>query len=147
MIISFLVVKKYNMERKFLILPGCDDRNRGDQALIWETVSLAKKAGYIGQYRMLSDEKGCIQSRERGIDNVSYILQHPSKKFKKSDNTKYTFSLKIKWGIASIIDLITKEPLLYKGLSKIITQLYSDDIKNSLQEFENTEVCFVKGGG
>lgn len=135
------------MDRKFLILPGCDDRNRGDQALIWETVSLAKAAGYEGQYRMLADADGCVQSRKIGIENVPHILQHPSQKFKKIDNVKYTLGLKIKWGLASIIDLITKEPLLHSGLRRILRKLYSETVQNSLREFEDAEACFVKGGG
>ena len=44
-------------EQKCLILPGCDDSNCGDQALIWETVELARAAGYIGDYYMLASKK------------------------------------------------------------------------------------------
>ena len=40
-------------EKVYLVLPGCDDTNRGDQALIWETVSLAKEAGFDGRYLCL----------------------------------------------------------------------------------------------
>ena len=135
------------MERTFLILPGCDDRNRGDQALIWETVDLAKAAGYNGKYRMLTDKDGCKQSKKIGIENVSHILQHPSKKFKNADNIKYTLGLKIKWGIVAFFDLITKEPLLHSNLRRILRKLYSEDVQNSLREFERAEACFVKGGG
>ena len=35
-------------EKIYLILPGCDDTNRGDQALIWQTVAIARAAGYDG---------------------------------------------------------------------------------------------------
>lgn len=135
------------MGRSFLILPGCNDCNRGDQALIWETVALAKSAGYEGQYRMLSDEEGSNQSREVGIGNVPYILQHPAAKFKKRDNIKYAIEIKIKWGFAAIIDLITKEPLVHRGSRHILRNLYCDGVQYSLREFEKSEACFVKGGG
>lgn len=135
------------MNRKFLVLPGCDDRNRGDQALIWETVFLAKKAGYEGQYRMLADDDGCVQSRKIGIENVLHILQHPSKKFEVVNNVKYTLGLKLKWGLSSIIDAITKEPLVHTSLRRIFSRFYSESVQESLREFEETEACFVKGGG
>lgn len=135
------------MERSFLILPGCDDRNRGDQALVWETVSLTKAAGYEGKYRMVAEKDGSAQTRMIGIENVPHILQHPSQKFKKVDNVKYTVGLKIKWGLASILELVTKEPLVHSGLRKMLKKLYSESVQDSLRRFEEAEVCFVKGGG
>ena len=65
-------------EKRFLILPGCDNSNRGDQALIWETVELARTAGHIGKYYMLADKNNSIQSQKKDIDNVEPILPHPS---------------------------------------------------------------------
>lgn len=130
-----------------MILPGCDDRNRGDQALIWETVDLAQKAGYSGKFLMLADKKESMQSRKIGIGNVRPILEHPSKKFKNLDNTQYTLGLKIRWGIASIWDLITKEPLTHRCMRSLFKNLYRKSVKDSLKEFEETGACFVKGGG
>ena len=73
-------------KRTFLILPGCDDTNRGDQALIWETVSLAKDAGFQGEYFMIADKEKSRQSVAEGIGNIDYILKHPSTHFKKKNN-------------------------------------------------------------
>ena len=30
------------MDKKYIIIPGCSDLNRGDQALVWETKRLAE---------------------------------------------------------------------------------------------------------
>lgn len=135
------------MENKFLILPGCDDRNRGDQALIWETVDLAQDAGYIGEYLMLAHQNESMQSQKVGIGNVYPILEHPSTKFKKIDNGKYTWKLKLKWGMVAIWDIIIREPLVHACTRKILKRLYGTNTQKSLKEFEDSSACFVKGGG
>lgn len=132
---------------KYLILPGCDDTNRGDQALIWETVELAKEAGYNGEFYMLADADKAIQSEQRNINHIEYILPHPSTHFKSSDNINYTVALKIKWALAAVWDLISRVPLLYPKLRKLMFPLYSESVKESLRIFEMSAVSFVKGGG
>lgn len=135
------------MNKTYLILPGCDDQNRGDQALIWETVEIAKEAGYIGEYYMLSQKGKGQQSYERGIFNVDYILKHPSRTTKQTNNINYTKLLKIKWGMVAIIDFITKEPLVHPVLRRILYRFYNQEVQESLRKFEETDTCFVKGGG
>ena len=41
---------------KYLVIPPCSDFNRGDQALVWETVRFAKDAGYNGDFYFFIDE-------------------------------------------------------------------------------------------
>ena len=90
-----------------LIIPGCDDNNRGDQALIWESVRLSKEAGLKGQYYMLSDNKSAKQSKEEGINIISAILPHPSTHFIKiHDNRRYSIVIKLLWGFAAVTDFI-----------------------------------------
>ena len=64
--------------KKYLILPGCDDTNRGDQALIWETLDIMKDAGFLGDYYMLATDECSKQSKRVGLNNMQYILRHPS---------------------------------------------------------------------
>lgn len=136
------------MEKIYLILPGCDDRNRGDQALIWETVDIAKKAGYIGQYYMLADDDKGHQSKRFGIKNCNLVLEHPSKSIKKhNSNVKYSVMLKLRWGINGIFDIITRELLVHNWGRKIFKNLYNDEVRKSIKIFENADSCFVKGGG
>ncbi|MGN1317341.1 MAG: polysaccharide pyruvyl transferase family protein [Acutalibacteraceae bacterium] len=135
------------MEKRFLILPGCDDKNRGDQALIWETVEIAEKAGYNGQFYMLADENNSSQSKAVGIKNFFPILKHPSRKNSGKDNVKYSMLLTLRWGITSLSDMLCCEPLVHKGFRKIIKKFLKDDYKQSIDLFEQAEACFVKGGG
>jgi len=134
-------------EKNFLILPGCDDSNRGDQALIWETVELARTAGHIGKYYMLADKNNSIQSQKKDIDNVKPILPHPSEHFNDNANTQYSLLLKLKWAIVAIIDLLVAEPLVHPKLRNIFLPFYSSKIKNQLAFFQNASAAFVKGGG
>lgn len=131
----------------YLILPGCDDTNRGDQALIWETAEIAKAAGYDGEYYMLSDEEHSRQSAEKGIKNIAYILEHPSTHFRDKKNVKYTKILKIKWSLKAICDFLRLEPLVHPFLRKYISKLYNKKTKKTLELFEHAESAFVKGGG
>ena len=134
-------------EEKYLILPGCDDSNRGDQALIWETIELARTAGYTGDYYMLASKENCTQSIKKEIKNVEPILLHPSEHFRSSVNTQYSFTLKIKWAIAAIIDFILAEPLVHPNVRKILLPFYPKKIKERIAVFQNIKVAFVKGGG
>lgn len=135
------------MEKRFLILPGCDDKNRGDQALIWETVEIAEKAGYEGQFYMLAGEDNSSQSKAVGIENFFPILKHPSRKNSGKDNVKYSMLLTLRWGITSVWDMLCCEPLVHKGFRKIIKRFLKNDVKKSIELFEQAEACFVKGGG
>lgn len=134
-------------EDVYLIIPGCDDTNRGDQALIWETIDIAKEAGYIGNFCILADHDKIIQSRQKGIRNVEYVLKHPSTYFKNTKNVRYTPFLKIKWAAVSIVDFLRMELLIYPALRKILSKFYSKQVQESLNTFSKAKAAFVKGGG
>lgn len=132
---------------EYLVLPGCDDTNRGDQALIWETVNLAKEAGFDGKYYMLASEEFSKQSEKKGISHICHILKHPSEHFNSDDNMYYTKMLKLKWGAVALFDFITTYPLLKPVLRKILLPLYNNEIKNSIKHYSSASASFVKGGG
>lgn len=132
---------------EYLILPECDDTNRGDQALIWETVSLAESAGFVGKYYMLASAKACDQSEKIGIGHIQPILVHPSCHFKQNNNLHYTKRLKLKWGLAALKDVLVAIPLLSPSLRKLIMPFYSNDVKETLNHYAKASVSFVKGGG
>lgn len=140
-------MKKTLKQKTYLILPGCDDTNRGDQALIWVTADLARKAGFEGNYYMLSNRDRCIQSVQEGIGHVDYILRHPSAKFRGSSNIRYTFFLKLRWAFAGIWDMVTREPLVHPFLRKLLLPLYGEKTRRAIDMFSNADKCFVKGGG
>lgn len=131
-----------------IIIPGCDDTNRGDQALIWETSRLARDAGLCGDYYMISTEENSLQSKKEGIDKLSYILPHPSIHLKKiNDNRQYTLKLKILWGIMALIDLAIALPIENKIFRSFFTRFLSDEMKETLKVFDNADFAIVKGGG
>lgn len=133
---------------KILVIPGCDDTNRGDQALIWESVRVAKDAGILGDYYMVSTDEASLQSKQEGIFSIPYILPHPSTHFKKlNDNRQYTLKLRILWGMRALGDLCVAAPLKNKYFRKILKLFLSSDRKKSLSIFEEAEVAIVKGGG
>ncbi len=133
---------------KIVIIPGCDDTNRGDQALVWETVRLAKDAGLCGNYYMIATKDNSLQSQKEGIKRISYILPHPSIHLKKiSDNRQYTIKLKMLWGIRSLIDLSIALPLENKILRNLLVPFLSKNMKETIKEFTEADIAIVKGGG
>ena len=134
-------------EKSYLILPGCDDTNRGDQALIWVTVDLAKEAGYRGVYKILANDGQYAQSAKEGIGHIDYVLNHPSTHFSGKSNVRYTPILKLKWALAAVWDLMTREPLVHPFLRRIFLPLYGEKVRRAMAEFRDAEACFVKGGG
>ena len=69
---------------RYIIIPGCSDLNRGDQALGWETKRIAEDAGYMGHYSILAEDgEPIIQSQNEGYEILTPVLGHPSRGFKK----------------------------------------------------------------
>lgn len=134
-------------DKIFLILPGCDDTNRGDQALIWQTVRLAEAAGYQGSYYMLSEPEQCRQSVAEGLGQMDYVLRHPSARYAKSDNIRYGLGLKLKWALAAGLDLLSREPLVHKWSRRLLLPFCGKKTKATLERFRQAEAAFVKGGG
>ena len=136
------------MNKTFLIIPGNDDTNRGDQALVWATRDLIKKAfGNTVKVKMVCDKNKSFQSIESGIDVLSPILEHPSRVFRDKNNLKYSILLKFKWGIVGLFDLLLYFPLLIPGF-RAITQLFlSKQKKETLNQIKSCDSIFVKGGG
>lgn len=135
------------MDKKFLIIPANTDLNRGDQALVWETVNILKDSGNIGKYYMLKGEESIKQSEEQGLIGIKPILAHPSRLFKDKENSKYNLLLKIKWGVVALLDFIASIFYLNKFTRKIMKIFISKEKKDTIQQFEECESLYVKGGG
>jgi len=133
--------------KKYIILPFSSDLNRGDQALVWNTIKFAKEAGHNGDYFVLSSSgESLSQSEGLGIKTLHSILQHPGRKSKLS-NKDYKFFLKFSWGVIAIMDLI-KSKLLINRLTRFFGKMLLS--KNEMETYniiKNSEACFVKGGG
>lgn len=134
--------------RKFVILPSNNDLNRGDQALIWETIEVAKKAGCTGEFYMLAEKESLTkQSQSVGINVLTPILKHPSRKFKTKENNEYNSKLLLKWGSVASIDFISSMMMLTRLTRAIIVPFLSEQNKHTLKTIKESDACFVKGGG
>ncbi len=133
--------------KKYLVIPPCSDFNRGDQALVWETVRFAKDAGYNGDYYFMAEAKEPVeQSLEHGLKVMNPVLEHPSKRFKSKDNIAMDWKLLLKWGSVSILDL-SWSLLLLTSIRFLVLPFLSNQKRASFQLFKEADAVFVKGGG
>lgn len=132
----------------YIIVPGCSDLNRGDQALVWETMRLAQESGFTGEFYFTAERNEPVkQSIARGLHVILPVLEHPSRKFKSKDNISYTRTLKIKWGLVALFDLLGSLFLLCNSTRRIARLFLSSEKRNVLNSFENADAIFIKGGG
>lgn len=135
-------------EKNYIIIPGASDLNRGDQALVWETKRVAEEAGFRGIYYMVSEKnEPTTQSEKLGLKIISPVLEHPSRKFRNKSNIKYNVTLKLKWGLVALEDLIWSTLLLNKKMYPYVKKILPSSRKKSLEYFENADAIFMKGGG
>lgn len=137
------------MSKKYIIIPGCCDLNRGDQALGWETKRIAEDSGFVGEYSILA-EKGepVVQSKREGYEILVPVLEHPSRNFKKKENINYTFLIKIKWGTVAVLDFFISLLYFIPGIRELIMKFSKDSKKiQTLQRFKEADAIFMKGGG
>ena len=132
---------------RYLILPNCCDTNRGDQSLVWESIRLAKDAGFEGKYSILSAEKDLEQSKSVGLKVIEPILLHPSRKTKRKNNIGYDLLLKAGWGCTAVLDFITSLYVLavcgFHCWKRWLPRRYHQTI----EAFRDCNAVFVKGGG
>jgi colanic acid/amylovoran biosynthesis protein len=137
------------MEKRYIIIPGCCDLNRGDQALGWETCHIAQKAGFVGNYSILAEQgEPVVQSQNEGYEILIPALEHPSRKFSDKNNIVYNRKTKIKWGLIAIKDFIFSMALLNRSLRKYIKiGSKNSNLILTLNRFEEADAIFMKGGG
>jgi colanic acid/amylovoran biosynthesis protein len=132
----------------FVILPACDDTNRGDQALVWQTRAVANEAGYTGDCYMLSEPTAdTSQSQAIGITPVAPILRHPSARYRPASNLRYNPLLLLIWGAIALFDFLSSVFLLTRAGRVCCRRLGSDSTRQTLAVLEGASACFVKGGG
>lgn len=133
---------------KYVIIPGCSDLNRGDQALVWKTKDFAEKCGYTGEFYLTTEaNEPTEQSKKEGLNIIRPILEHPSRKYKNKANIQYTMFLKIKWGLVALEDFIYSLLLLFYVPRKLIYPFLCEDKRHSLDVFYDSDAIFIKGGG
>jgi colanic acid/amylovoran biosynthesis protein len=146
------------MHPKIFILPSNTDLNRGDQALIWESINLVKDILSDAEFFLFesgnSAEDVHLQTRQTaqlGYQIVPRLLKHPGRATQKnkSKSVQYSTTVYLKWGFQAIIDLFTTSLLLFnfKFLNRLGESFLSDAEKQTLKDFKEADAVFVKGGG
>lgn len=136
------------MADTFVIVPGCSDLNRGDQALAWETREVAQDAGFVGRYAIVSESNEPVkQTRREGFDSIVPVLEHPSRLFKNKQNMEYTKGLKIKWGIVAVGDFLRSLLVLSPVTRSLGLALTNKRSREAFDTFKSAKAVFMKGGG
>ena len=136
----------YNKKEIVLIIPNCTDLNRGDQALVLETKKVIDAVIPNNVCYMMSNGEA-TQCSMFGVNTFSDILKHPSRFSRKNSNLKYSFILKIKWGIVAIFDFLYSNLLLFSLTRKICLFFLPGEVKQSISLYNKSNYIFVKGGG
>lgn len=136
-----------DVNNQYIIIPGCCDLNRGDQALGWETARIAKDAGFVGDYSILAEQNEPIQqSIDEGYEILRPVLEHPSRKFQDRDNISYGVRLKLLWGAVALKDLLVSLIMLSPFLRTVFLHESSSHVQ-TIRRFAESKAVFMKGGG
>lgn len=145
--------------KKILIIPGNTDLNRGDQALVWESVHLAEDV--YGKEKVscliMTDLDGTdaqMQNRQTahlGYQFVNTLIKHPGRKFttKTEDSKAYSKMTIVQWGLQAVRDYLHTRFLLSDlGIVRSIGEMWLSKVeKETLNQLKECDAVFVKGGG
>lgn len=133
---------------KTIILPACDDGNRGDQALVWQTREIAQKAGLADETFMLTnDVDGSSQSKAEGIQMLMPILRHPRYRTANDNSVQYGRKTVFIWGLTLLLDSLRAILLLLPVGRKVLKPFLSTAERQTISQIDTADACFVKGGG
>ena len=145
--------------KNIVFIPINYDLNRGDQALMWESIRLAQDVYHEESINCvimssLHDKDSVAQNRQTrdlGYDFITTILDHPGRKFKHktSDSKAYSRQTLIGWGLQAICDYLTTRPLLsrFSLIRRLGVLLLNKEKKQSYNFIKDSDAVFLKGGG
>lgn len=145
--------------KKVILAPGNTDLNRGDQALVWESIKIIKDVYHsyneeVEIYLVQSGNdktetyKQTNQTKRLGYNFIVPLLKHPGRRIKNKDS-RYGFMIMLLWGVQALFDLMTSSLLLIRirWVNKIGKLFLSEEQVRALRKFEEADAVFVKGGG
>lgn len=142
-----------------LIVPSNTDLNRGDQALVWESIRLVQdvfkedvKISLIGSGDTPEEwYQQNNQTEKLGYQILKPVLKHPGRHTRKTehDNVKYGLSTLLSWGACAIVDLFMSIWLLSSNgfLQSLGVFFLGENEKRTLKKYQEADAIFVKGGG
>lgn len=139
---------------KAIVIPGMNDMNKGDQALIWESVRLVEDTGLFSTVKVMSNgdtpeevEALCRQSRRRGIKLVYNILPHP-RRGKHEEDFREGLGSNFRLIRNAVKDFVALNFLLFNLRREVLLSVFFDqNVLHTLREFRSADIIFVKGGG
>lgn len=146
--------------KKIILIPSTSDVNRGDQALIWESIRVIQEVyeGFTYDIKLISPSEremnaGAVRQTvdSFGLEYIDPILKHPNRFFNRraENNVDYGFIGYLEFGLIALTDLLRSIFLIvpFHFINKIGLCLYSVKAKESYNLFRDSDAVFVKGGG
>lgn len=146
-----------NLKNKILVVPGNTDLNRGDQALVWESIHtmsevLPNLEVYLYESGANFHEKQ-LQKKQtslKGYQFLERILLHPRVRFnQKKKKVNYSKLDYFFWGLIAVRDLGVTLLLLSKFqlFNWFAKKSLSPQQRNTLETFSSLQALVIKGGG
>ncbi|WP_018109332.1 polysaccharide pyruvyl transferase family protein [Bacteroides propionicifaciens] len=141
---------------KAIVVPGITDLNKGDQALVWESVRLIEDTNIFDEVVILSNgdtnkerDLLCSQTQNNSYKLIDHILKHPRRGLhSKKDNIKDSKLTIIKQVYYSIKDYFSRSLLIKVSQNlTLVKLLFSKKTYETVSYFHSADVIFVKGGG
>lgn len=142
----------YLSTKKILISPFNTDLNRGDQALTWETINIAKDLFPLNKIYLynssISNNNLNLQTKKLDIYFINRILKHPLRKC--SNNiSKFKLIKILICGFTLLYDIIFSLLILFnnKLFNNILFKIIPKNKKEEIDKFKEMNLIIIKGGG
>jgi len=139
------------MKKRVVLIPGNTDLNRGDQALVWESVNVIKDIFENPEVILMKgdDIRQFAQTERMGYSMVKTILKHPSRIFSKMRRINYSIIDISIMGLVAVFDLFITSLLLVRCriVNRFALLFMSKETKETFETFRHCDAIFVKGGG
>ena len=139
------------MKEKVILIPGNTDLNRGDQALVWESVNVIKDVYENPEVFLMKgdDKRQFAQTEKMGYPMIKAILKHPARIFSKKQKINYSNLDVLLIGLVAVFDLFLTSLLLVRCrmINKFALLFMSKESSETFETFRNCDAIFVKGGG
>lgn len=139
------------MNKKIILIPGNTDLNRGDQALVWESINVIKDVYDNPEVILMKgdDHRQYAQTEKLGYPMIHTILKHPARIFSKRNHVNYSALDIFFIGVVALFDLMVSSLLLVRSrwINKLALLFMPIESKETFEAFRSCDAVFVKGGG
>ncbi len=139
-----------------IVVPGCTDLNRGDQALVWEAADLIRDMRLAEDIYLLDSGEGeqereaqIGQTRGRGFQLLRALLPHPRRgRHKAHDKIRETGRSLLRMMLHSLYDYLRGQVVLCLApFPTLLDRFLTPEQRKTMRAFREAKVLVVKGGG